>query len=611
MNISKKIKLSLTALIIIIFCICNASAAPINIIKNPYLSGIYTNGLAENWASVGTSTVILSENTDPAYTFPGYSQSQHINVTSEGDMTGVCTSGLTIEGGKTYLAVFNIYQVSGSSIIDLVYGGVDHFITVPDGVGWKEIRYTFTPESSGGFEVYIQSQTGKRNDIYLARCYVEKTEIYLDSLNYNTTNTTNINVTVNNVGGVARSCTYTTTNNTATSGTDYTAISGTLSFSEGETVKNLTIPITGADIGKLRKTFSLSLSGSNVSNLNNVSTIYIKPPAGIAFVLDDAHVDNWYAQREFMNSIDADVTFAISHTNTLTQAQITKLLTLQSDGHEIADHTLDHTGATGGSLTPSEYATTCSVPNLELLKSLGFAMPVSFVYPGGLRSHDTDVELLKYHPIVRGVITPNGMPVSSTECYYKWDGARFVYGTEVSKGQSVTLANVYSGLDKAKANGDVIVLFSHNITDTPSDYDISITNFQSILQYAHDIGLAFYTLNDLVDYSDFSPSTTQGAAPLTVQFRDTSSIPSTKWAWDFENDGVIDSNRSSPVHVYGEPGTYTVNMTVTNAIGEVTTVQTDCITVTKPTFAEDPLAWFNWVWRYMYSVYVGLQAVSQ
>lgn len=72
----------------------------------------------------------------------------------------------------------------------------------------------------------------------------------------------------------------------------------------------------------------------------------------------------------------------------------------------------------------------------------------------------------------------------------------------------------------------------------------------------------------------------QGEAPLTVEFRDISwplgsSIVS--WAWSF-GDGAT-STEQHPLHLYTEPGYYTVTLTVANANGSATDVQTDYIHV--------------------------------
>jgi YVTN family beta-propeller protein/parallel beta-helix repeat protein len=79
--------------------------------------------------------------------------------------------------------------------------------------------------------------------------------------------------------------------------------------------------------------------------------------------------------------------------------------------------------------------------------------------------------------------------------------------------------------------------------------------------------------------ASFSASPTSGNAPLTVNFTDQSTGAPTSWAWDFENDGTVDSTEQNPVHTYAAPGNYTVNLTVANAAGSDSEVKTECIVV--------------------------------
>ncbi|MDJ0521337.1 MAG: PKD domain-containing protein [Planctomycetota bacterium] len=67
--------------------------------------------------------------------------------------------------------------------------------------------------------------------------------------------------------------------------------------------------------------------------------------------------------------------------------------------------------------------------------------------------------------------------------------------------------------------------------------------------------------------AEFTATPLVGAAPLQVQFTDTSVDNPTSWAWDFDDDGTIDSTEQNPVHTYTAPGTYTVRLTATNELG--------------------------------------------
>ena len=79
--------------------------------------------------------------------------------------------------------------------------------------------------------------------------------------------------------------------------------------------------------------------------------------------------------------------------------------------------------------------------------------------------------------------------------------------------------------------------------------------------------------------ADFTANVTSGEAPLAVQFTDASTNSPTSWAWDFENDGVVDSTEQNPTFTYTTAGTYTVNLTATNAGGSDAAVKTGYITV--------------------------------
>ncbi len=82
--------------------------------------------------------------------------------------------------------------------------------------------------------------------------------------------------------------------------------------------------------------------------------------------------------------------------------------------------------------------------------------------------------------------------------------------------------------------------------------------------------------------ANFSGTPRSGNAPLSVQFTDTSSGSPTSWAWDFNNDGVIDNTSRNPMYTYPNPGTYSVNLTVTNAGGSDSELKTNYITVLTP-----------------------------
>lgn len=82
--------------------------------------------------------------------------------------------------------------------------------------------------------------------------------------------------------------------------------------------------------------------------------------------------------------------------------------------------------------------------------------------------------------------------------------------------------------------------------------------------------------------ADFTATPTSGTGPLTVQFTDASTAGSssiTERFWDF-GDGES-STAPNPSHVYANPGTYSVSLTVTTAVGTDDEVKVNFIVVTS------------------------------
>jgi PKD repeat protein len=85
--------------------------------------------------------------------------------------------------------------------------------------------------------------------------------------------------------------------------------------------------------------------------------------------------------------------------------------------------------------------------------------------------------------------------------------------------------------------------------------------------------------------ADFSAAPTSGFAPLSVQFTNLST-GSSQYAWDFENDGVIDSNAENPSHTYDAPGSYSVKLQIGNVFNGDIEIKENDIVVTE--FIEPP-----------------------
>jgi len=84
--------------------------------------------------------------------------------------------------------------------------------------------------------------------------------------------------------------------------------------------------------------------------------------------------------------------------------------------------------------------------------------------------------------------------------------------------------------------------------------------------------------------ADFTADTQSGQPPLTVQFTDLSfqapeGNPILSWAWDFNDDGIIDATSQNPGYTYTSPGSYSVTLIVSDGTTADTLKKSNYISV--------------------------------
>ncbi len=83
------------------------------------------------------------------------------------------------------------------------------------------------------------------------------------------------------------------------------------------------------------------------------------------------------------------------------------------------------------------------------------------------------------------------------------------------------------------------------------------------------VDMGFHYTTEIVDpilIAAIDSDKSIGQTPCTVQFYDNSYaylLDITQWRWDFQNDGIIDSNEENPIFTYNETGNYSVKLIVT------------------------------------------------
>jgi PKD repeat protein len=93
----------------------------------------------------------------------------------------------------------------------------------------------------------------------------------------------------------------------------------------------------------------------------------------------------------------------------------------------------------------------------------------------------------------------------------------------------------------------------------------------------------FNLLDEAYLLAAFKSDKIAGAPPLEVQFTDLSlsdpDYPLISWQWDFNGDGIIDSQEQHPAWTFTEPGAHTITLTVGNALASNTITKTGFIMV--------------------------------
>ncbi|MGE0872837.1 MAG: polysaccharide deacetylase family protein [Kofleriaceae bacterium] len=124
--------------------------------------------------------------------------------------------------------------------------------------------------------------------------------------------------------------------------------------------------------------------------------------AGIAFSFDDRDVAGWNALRALFAQHGARITFFVTRFHTLKQAELEIVRALEADGHDIEYHATNHRNARDFVATSGgeAYISEDIIPDLENMQEAGFN-PVSFGYPFGARTAETDALLGEYFPLLR------------------------------------------------------------------------------------------------------------------------------------------------------------------------------------------------------------------
>jgi PKD repeat protein len=142
------------------------------------------------------------------------------------------------------------------------------------------------------------------------------------------------------------------------------------------------------------------------------------------------------------------------------------------------------------------------------------------------------------------------------------DEGGFVFlGSYVSNGQIIMY-------DSEFQNGPIV--FAENVGE-PAGIDYNLENRTlAVPDFSGDLVRYFNVREDHLTV-DFNTNVNSGHIPLVVEFSDLSFTDKDilKWEWDFNGDGVIDSELQNPTYTYNTAGYYDVTLTITTIVGSL------------------------------------------
>jgi trimeric autotransporter adhesin len=161
-------------------------------------------------------------------------------------------------------------------------------------------------------------------------------------------------------------------------------------------------------------------------------------------------------------------------------------------------------------------------------------------------------------------------------------GVLHMFATSSGSGGSIMVKTTpLSSISFAPGKGTAVITDADGVVNNATSTKQNLSSATGLVVVAHSSKTVYFHAYESLGgggpsppVASFNAAPTSGAAPLTVQFTDTSSGTVESRAWDFQNDGVVDSTAPNPSFTYTAPNVYTAKLTVTNSAGSSSTTRT-------------------------------------
>lgn len=225
---------------------------------------------------------------------------------------------------------------------------------------------------------------------------------------------------------------------------------------------------------------------------------------GIVLSFDDSgNLPLWAEQIELFQKYGARATFFVTKPAELSDAEAAALKKLADSGMAIGVHGVHHVASVD---YVNEHGTEAFLadevrPALETLRNVYGLNPTSFAYPYSQGDARTDAALQTLFCHVRTGYS-SGKPLAESDPFFiplETVDQVFTMGAWSSDmaTEKIVETQVYPALERLKERSEIIVFLAHKISPEGQQYFIKPDILEMILKRCSELGLRFYTFDDL------------------------------------------------------------------------------------------------------------------
>lgn len=217
--------------------------------------------------------------------------------------------------------------------------------------------------------------------------------------------------------------------------------------------------------------------------------------AGIALTFDDDRVDNWFEYLPYLDSAGVKATFYVCKYNRFSAAQKNKLSIIQSHGHEIAFHSVNHYNMLDYVYrykhTIDEMMLNEIECGLKMMNRDGF-YPTTFAYPYGAHNGLYDKILMRYFKSVRALNGSNDFSKSLAPT----EKNNLLFGLGIDKSSKRSDETVLQLIQAAADNHNCAILVAHDI-NTSLKLSVTSGRLKKIINQVKRLHMKFYTVSEI------------------------------------------------------------------------------------------------------------------